>query len=268
MKILPFFLVFAVAVFAAGFLAGYFLDRSSIAYTQGNLDELRVDIENTQIQELFASGENFDCGLMFTSLGSISYNLFDQVNKLREASSKDIDFHSLKRQADFLSIRAWIIARNIRLKCTDTILPILHIYSGNRPLDRIQQEGTLQKAKDRYSGVLVYSIDGELDEPVIRLIKDAYGIGEAEPSLIINHTRYGLLNETQLDALVCGLINCTTLPALRASPDLPETGPENYCDSDSDCWCRNFDGAKFLPGRGGLSGCNMDTNRCKMCYYE
>ncbi len=45
-----------------------------------------------------------------------------------------------------------------------------------------------------------------------------------------------------------------------------ETGPENACVQDSDCWCRRFDGAKFLTGTS-RSMCDPVLNTCVRCYY-
>lgn len=45
-----------------------------------------------------------------------------------------------------------------------------------------------------------------------------------------------------------------------------ETGPATACFQDSDCWCRIFTGAEFLPGRAP-SNCQAD-NRCAQCFYE
>ncbi len=47
---------------------------------------------------------------------------------------------------------------------------------------------------------------------------------------------------------------------------LVETGPENACVQDSECWCRRFDGAKFLPGTN-QSMCDPLLNTCVRCYY-
>ncbi|MDP1689544.1 MAG: hypothetical protein Q8L47_05485 [bacterium] len=46
-----------------------------------------------------------------------------------------------------------------------------------------------------------------------------------------------------------------------------ETDGGTYCKENSDCWCRNFDGAKFTSGKS-LYQCDKNTNRCLPCYYE
>ncbi len=45
-----------------------------------------------------------------------------------------------------------------------------------------------------------------------------------------------------------------------------ETGSGTYCESDDDCWCREFDGAQFGNGKVD-SMCDLEANRCQRCYY-
>ncbi len=44
-----------------------------------------------------------------------------------------------------------------------------------------------------------------------------------------------------------------------------ETGPKQACTADADCWCRKFNGAKFLDGK---SPGKCDKGRCAPCLYD
>lgn len=57
-----------------------------------------------------------------------------------------------------------------------------------------------------------------------------------------------------------------TIAAMNNS-NAAETGVKTFCESDSECWCRMFDGTKFVEGRGP-SKCNLDTGKCVKCQYE
>ena len=59
----------------------------------------------------------------------------------------------------------------------------------------------------------------------------------------------------------------STFKFTSAQTEKAETGPSDVCHQNSDCWCRIFTGAKFLPGKGE-SVCNIKTNTCGQCYYE
>jgi len=205
-KLLMFLIFFSVFVFVAGFLSGYFLERTGIAYSKSKIEEVRNEVENMQIQEMFLAGEQADCRLLYSTMGSMSYRLYDLVNRLKTTGPESVEFWSLKRQADFLSLRAWIISRNIRQKCTEELLPILYIYSISPECEF--QDKILQDIKEKHSNVLVYAIDFNLNEPAVRLIKDAYSINST-PAMIINHQLYGQMNRTELEQVVCENINCT-----------------------------------------------------------
>lgn len=52
-----------------------------------------------------------------------------------------------------------------------------------------------------------------------------------------------------------------------ATMNTPETGSHTYCETNSECWCRNFDGAKFNEGKvPGL--CDSAIKRCGDCHYR
>jgi hypothetical protein len=205
-KTLLFFLVVFFVVFSSGFITGYFLERTGIAYTRGELESLKNDIENMQLQEMFISGENVDCRLLYSSMGKTSYELHDLVNRLKSTSPDSHDFYQVKKQADFLSLRAWIIARNVQLRCTEDIIPMLFFYSHE--CDACDsQDLILQGMKGRYNQTLVYAVDFYVDEPAINMVKAAYEI-DSTPSLIIDSQVYGELDETELESIVCEKVVC------------------------------------------------------------
>lgn len=205
-RLFAFLVFFAVFVFAAGFISGFFLERTGIAYTKSNIDTLRNDVENMQIQEMFLAGEHVDCRLLYSTAGSMSYRLYDLVSQLKETTPESQEFWDMKTQADFFSLKAWILAKSIKEKCTEDLLPVLYIYSPT-PED-VEQDQVLQAVKEKYSNILVYAIDFYLEEPAVRLVRDAYHINST-PSMIINHQLYGQLSQEELEQIVCGNINCT-----------------------------------------------------------
>ena len=200
------FVIAFVVVFSAGFLTGYFLERTSIVYTRSELDQLKTEIENMQLQEIFISGEEVDCRLMYSAMGSLSYNLYDMVNRLRNMTPETPEFYEIKREADFLSLKAWLVSRNIRIKCTENILPVLFMYSGECP-ECEEQDSILQELKSRYDTVLVYAIDYNQEQPAIKLVKDAYHINST-PSMIIDYRVYGKLSLQELEDIYCGITEC------------------------------------------------------------
>ncbi len=52
-----------------------------------------------------------------------------------------------------------------------------------------------------------------------------------------------------------------------ATIDTPETGSNTYCEANNECWCRKFDGAKFIEGKSP-SICDEKKQRCQACHYR
>src|SRR3989338_8788634 len=106
-----FILAIFFIIFILGFFIGYYFEKTSITYTKGEIETLKNDVENTQLQVLFASSEK-ECRLMLVAVNDISYNLYNLLNRLKETNQKTEEFYQIKKEADFLSMRAWILSRN------------------------------------------------------------------------------------------------------------------------------------------------------------
>ena len=66
---------------------------------------------------------------------------------------------------------------------------------------------------------------------------------------------------------VIGSIIYFSHPAQKATANtIEETGPNTACSSDTQCWCRSFDGSKFIPDEKAPSKC--DFGKCMSCFYE
>jgi hypothetical protein len=65
----------------------------------------------------------------------------------------------------------------------------------------------------------------------------------------------------------------TETPIVSNSVDTPlstksvVSDPNNSCKKNSDCSCKNFDGADFISG-SAPGQCDLETNTCKTCYYR
>jgi hypothetical protein len=206
-KTLPFLLLMFVFVFVSGFLVGYFSERTGMVYTQSEIERLSNQVDNMQLQEMFISGEKVDCNLMYSTMGKVSWDLYDMVDRLKVTDPGTEDFTKLKGETDLMSLRAWIIARNIQQQCKNDIVPVLFIYSGYCP-ECESQDTVLKAVKEAHPEVMVYAIDFGMNQDATNLVKAAYSINST-PSMIINHTLYGKLSEAELEGIVCQSINCS-----------------------------------------------------------
>ena len=62
----------------------------------------------------------------------------------------------------------------------------------------------------------------------------------------------------------CEMQNSTVPTPVKIGEQL-ETGPRESCKVNADCWCRNFTGAEFIPGKVE-SVCK--NNQCVACLYD
>jgi hypothetical protein len=201
-----FLLIMFVLVFGAGFLVGYFSERTGMVYTQSEVERLSNQVDNMQLQEMFLTGEKVDCNLMYSTMGKVSWSLYDMVDRLKVTNPGTEEFTKLKRDADTMSLRAWIIARNIQQQCKSDIVPVLFLYSGYCS-ECQSQDAVLKKIKEKHPEVMVYAIDYDMSQDATDLVKAAYSISST-PSMIINHQLYGKLSEQELEAIICSTITC------------------------------------------------------------
>ena len=129
------------------------------------------------------------------------------VDQLKTTNPGTEEFEKSKVSAEFLSLRAWLLARDIRKSCWQQIVPILFIYSDSAESE--SQDTILKELKTEYEGVLVYSIDFYADQPALKLIKDAYGVDSA-PSIIISKKNVGQLSKADLETIIAKELNIDT----------------------------------------------------------
>lgn len=59
-----------------------------------------------------------------------------------------------------------------------------------------------------------------------------------------------------------------TMPPEAVAPaEIKETGLDTQCTTEAQCWCRNFNGAGFVPGKVS-SKCDTTKSRCVQCFYD
>ena len=161
-----------IIIFTAGIVVGYFVERTGIIYTQAEIDKLRLEVENMQLQEMFVAGTDTDCRLLYSTMGKLSYDLYSLVNTLQAKGPGSEEFMQTKIQADLLSLRAWLLARSVKKSCSEELVPILFVYSSDCEGCE-EQDAILQNIQNTHDEVLVYSNDYDSAQPAIKLRKDA-----------------------------------------------------------------------------------------------
>jgi len=210
-------LILSLILYAAGVLTGIFTERYITSKTwreiqelQESMEKIKYDIENLQLQDMLflTLGRKESCKFLSSLMGEIESELSTFWSKL-PPRLEEYEFFGevpesyikLKKDYTFVALRAWIISLNLKEQCDPNILPVLYFYSKNCK-ECLEQGYAMDRfrvlAKSIGKTPMVFTLDLEMDEPVLSIIKKIYNLTEA-PSIILDSKVFrGFTNETVL----------------------------------------------------------------------
>ncbi len=202
-------------LYTSGVFTGFFLYDASVESTkdeilnlQRQLDGYKQRLEYARLEQLYlaSSDEELSCRFMILSIqnlqNDLSYFLKDLPHKLEiyEKEGKATpEYKNLKRDYMFLSVKMWMLSSLVKKRCRADIVPVLYFYSSECN-ECVEQGLVLDRIRKKYPNAWVFTLDFNLDEKWLDVIKDAYGVKKA-PSLVIgNVTHAGLMDFESLDS--------------------------------------------------------------------
>lgn len=191
-------LLYAVGVFTGAMILSYTDSKSSkeLALLQDEIRGYGSDLEAIELEQLYlASGQSeLGCKFIVNSLNRIQADLRYFLDRLPEKlevfeaeNPTDQGYEELKKEYMTVSLKAWLLSLSVKEKCGEDISPILYFYTRDCETC-IEQGQTLDQARQE-AGVLVYTIDLNLESDAVSIVKEAYGVSTA-PSLIIGDKSY------------------------------------------------------------------------------
>jgi len=205
-------MLYFVGVFTGAVILDYSEERTSKEFSdlRSEIDGYSSDLEGIEMEMLILSSgtSEIGCRLIVNSLdrmqSDLSYFWDNLPERLEEYESKNLPdprYESLKKDYMEISIKAWLMSLSVKEKCNQDIAPILYFYSS-QCVDCIEQGSIIDSIRE--PGVLVYTIDLNLDSDAVAMVKEAYEITEA-PALIIGEDSYqGLVTREQLIKIIKG----------------------------------------------------------------
>jgi glutaredoxin len=211
LAILSSLLLYLVGVFTGAFILEYTEDKTSMEFA--NLHEeiqgYGQDLESIELEQLYlASGQGeLGCKFIVASLNRVQSDLGYFWDKLPEKlevferyNPPDESYEALKRDYMAVSLKAWLLSLSVREKCGRDITPVLYFYSSD--CDGCIEQGSVLDQARQEEGILVYTIDLNLDSDAVSMVREAYGI-ERAPALIIGEKAYqGLVSYGELVRLI------------------------------------------------------------------
>ena len=206
-----------IILYFMGILTGYFVQVELLSKTEEELEKVREEfydynqnLENIQLEQLYLTthqGE-LSCKILVSTIDEMHNNLAYFWSKLpsklevyEKYSEVQPEYVKLKRDYTLLSIRTWLLSLDVKKKCGEEIIPALYFYS--RDCDScIDQSYVLDELKKDNPNFSAFIVDFNLDEPIVKIIKNVYNVTEV-PSFVINERLYsGYQNLEQMKKII------------------------------------------------------------------
>jgi glutaredoxin len=196
--------VTTIILYFLGILTGYFVQVKILSRTQEELEKVREEfydysqnLENVQLEQLYLTthqGE-LSCKILVSTIEEMNNNLAyfwsrlpSKLEVYEKYSEVQPEYLKLKRDYTLLSIRTWLLSLDVKEKCGEEIIPALYFYSRDCD-DCIEQSYVLDNLKKNNPNFSAFIVDFNLDEPIVKIIKNVYNVTEV-PSFVINERLY------------------------------------------------------------------------------
>ncbi len=211
LAVLSSLLLYVVGVFTGALILGY--SDSKASQELGKLEQeiagYGSELESIELEQLYlASGQSeLGCKFILSSLDNVQNDLGyfwqrlpEKLEVFENLNSTDESYERLKQEYMAVSLKAWLLSLSVREKCGRDVTPILYFYSRDcGPC--IEQGAVLDQARQD-PGVLVYTIDLNLDSEPVRIVREAYGV-ESAPALVIREKAYnGIVSYSELRSII------------------------------------------------------------------
>jgi len=197
--------IISLVLYLAGLFTGYFFQKAVFGEVEKNIEDLKSDLENAQLEYMFLTLKAKEsCQILSSLTNDLTSRLYSVLNELIKLEEKqDRRVIELKNDYTMLAIRAWILKSNTKEVCQEDVLPILYLYSIPCE-DCLKQGKILDEIKTIYpEKVLTFTIDSGVDLPIVQTIVKSYNITKT-PALVVEGDVYqGLITKEELKSIIC-----------------------------------------------------------------
>jgi len=210
--VLVFALIISTILFLSGVALGWLLNETKLGILEESLTETKGDIENFQLQILLLDnlGKNITCPFLeeqIKNLDKKAYELGSKLESLSKENTGNEDYIKAKSEYSRILVTYWSLAGKMKNLCGhENFVSVLYFFSKNC-LTCDEQSFVLTHIKDKLNEkFLVFTLDADFDEPVIKILKKYYNI-EKYPTIILENNKLeGLQNKNNLLNITCKYI--------------------------------------------------------------
>ena len=183
-----YFSVFLITflIFVIGILLSQTISSKSSKEILNTQKQVKNYILSLNLQSDIAS--EYICQVNVFDLTKEKLNLGQQIEILEKNLGKENEIvKDLKLDYSLLSIRQWLLIRQVKEKCNRNINIILFFYSNkNNPSESESQGYVLDYFYEKDpENLVIYAFDIDEENPALDTIKSIYNI-ELAPSLVVN----------------------------------------------------------------------------------
>lgn len=199
------FVITAIVFFSALLISNVF-SKSRIEEIKSIQDKIAMDILSSETQFALlkeSSCKSIDHGNTAFSeeLGILAARLSYMEEKLGDNNEEVI---GLKKYYSLLQIKDYLLVEQIRQKCGVKPITIIYFYSNLDDCEDCKRAGyVLNKLRDEFPELRIYSFDYNLDLSAIKTLKSIHGVMNKLPALIIwNENYYGFKTSEDIEKII------------------------------------------------------------------
>ncbi len=200
-------LVLTAMIFTTGFLASSFLTSKKLENIQAVEDNISLSIlasetENDIIRE--ASCDNQDSKNQTTLTREIG-DLAEKLSILENTNQDDDRILTAKKRYTILLIKDYLLSKKAAENCNKKPTFVIYFYGNADVCPQCVATGlALTSLRADYEKMRVYSIDYNLDLPIVKTFGNIYGIkADQLPAIVIDKKVYvGLGTKVDIDRLL------------------------------------------------------------------
>ena len=203
-------LMITLVIFVIGILIGLKVSDLRVGYVQDISRVQKADLESLQLQYLFLNtqkNKNESCVVLQKTLDQSLHDLENARLKIETyiQNLQREDFILTKKEYMLNEIRYWLLAQQMKQECGADVVSILYFYAKDENCGDCSTQGyILTSLKNRFEDkLLIFSLDSEFDESMIKILNNVYNITRV-PALIIESKKFeGLITKEKLSEIIC-----------------------------------------------------------------